>query len=168
MRWSRLTTALSILILGALGAQAEPAGPAKPVDPATLERGRYLVKITGCNDCHSAGYGESEGKLPESDWLTGDRLGWQGPWGTTYASNLRLYMQDITEDQWVGIAHNARFRPPMPWYSLHAMEEADLRALYQFIRHLGPAGQMAPAYLPPGQTPAGPSVLFPAPPPAPK
>ncbi len=51
----------------------------------------------------------------------------------------------------------------MPWYSLHAMTEPDLRAMYRFIRSLGPAGEMAPAYLPPGQPPPGPSVVFPAP-----
>src|SRR4051794_1557083 len=51
--------------------------------------GRYLIKIAGCNDCHSPG--GMENKLgPESDWLTGSPLGFNGPWGTSYAPNLRL------------------------------------------------------------------------------
>jgi hypothetical protein len=71
------------------------------------DRGRYLIKITGCNDCHTPGYAEAGGKIPEKDWLTGDSMGWRGPWGTTYASNLRQYMQLLSEDQWVKTAHTA-------------------------------------------------------------
>ena len=43
------------------------------------ERGRYLVKITGCNDCHTPGYAETGGKIPEKDWLTGDSRAGEGP-----------------------------------------------------------------------------------------
>ncbi len=34
-------------------------------------------------------------------------------------------------------------------------------ALYRYVRHLGPAGTPAPAYVPPGRTPTGPVVQFP-------
>jgi hypothetical protein len=54
----------------------------------------------------------------------------------------------------------------MPWFALRDMDKEDLRAIYRFVRHLGPAGSPAPAYLPPGQAPAGPAVLFPGPPPS--
>ena len=40
----------------------------------TLERGRYLVVIGGCNDCHTAGYPEQGGKVPEGEWLKGARV----------------------------------------------------------------------------------------------
>ena len=76
--------------------------PAKPT--TSIARGRYIAKIAGCNDCHTAGYAPSGGKVPEKDWLQGDMLGWKGDWGTTYAVNLRTYMQGMTEDQWVKIA----------------------------------------------------------------
>jgi len=133
-------------------------------DAASLKRGRYLVRIGGCNDCHTAGFAPSGGKVPEGQWLEGDALGWRGPWGTTYPVNLRLYMSALTEDQWVEKAKTLTTRPPMPWWSLHAMAQSDLRALYRYVRHLGPAGKPAPAYLPPDQTPAPPYVQFPAPP----
>jgi len=42
--------------------------------------------------------------------------------------------------------------------------ERDLRAVYRYVRSLGPAGEAAPAYLPPGSDPLGPVVMFPAPP----
>lgn len=155
------------LVVGSMAAAlaAEEAGPAtaKARSSATeLDgRGRYLVKITGCNDCHTPGYAEAAGKIPERDWLTGDRIGWRGPWGTTYSSNLRLYMQYLSEDQWVKIAHTAQFRPLMPWFALRDMTEQDLRAIYRFIRKMGPAGEPAPAYLPPDKEPEGPYILFP-------
>jgi hypothetical protein len=129
-----------------------------------IERGRYLVSISGCNDCHTPGYAQSGGEIPEAQWLIGDQLGWRGPWGTTYPSNLRLYMQTVTEEQWVSLARTARYRPPMPWFSLHAMTKSDLIAIYQFIRFLGPAGEAAPNYAPPAQQVTGPVVLFPMPP----
>jgi mono/diheme cytochrome c family protein len=38
---------------------------------ATLERGRYVLTISGCNDCHTAGFAVSEGNvLSEDQWVT--------------------------------------------------------------------------------------------------
>ena len=137
------------------------AAAATKADPASVARGRYIAKIAGCNDCHTPGYAASGGKVAEKDWLTGDALGWRGDWGTTYAVNLRLYMQGMTEAQWVKAARSVQTRPPMPWFALHDMAEQDLRAFYRYVRHLGPAGQPAPAYVAPGQVPQGPYVQFP-------
>jgi mono/diheme cytochrome c family protein len=126
-----------------------------------IERGRYLVKTTGCNDCHTAGYTQTGGKTPEKDWLQGDALGWQGPWGTTYARNLRLHFSRLSEQQWLQQARTMQARPPMPWFSLRDMSDADLKAIYAYIRAAGPAGQAAPAYLPPGAPTPGPVIRFP-------
>lgn len=138
---------------------------AQSLDPQLVDRGKYLVVIAGCNDCHTPGYLLSEGKSPESLWLTGDAFGWRGPWGTTYPPNLRNLVQSLTENQWVSLGKNLKARPPMPWFNLNAMKEEDLRAIYQFIRHLGPGGEAAPAYLPPDKEPSTPYALFPSPPP---
>lgn len=138
------------------------AQKAKPAaESRDIARGRYLVKIAGCNDCHTPGYFMGAGKVPEKQWLTGDTLGWRGPWGTTYPVNLRLYMRDLTEKQWLHVAKNKEMRPPMPWFALRDMTREDLRAIYRYIRHLGPAGQPAPAYLPPDKEPKPPFVTFP-------
>lgn len=145
---------------GAADPKKQPAG----IDRKKAEHGRYLLKIAGCNDCHTPGYLLGEGKVPEHLWLTGDKFGWRGPWGTTYASNLRLFINAMTEDQWVAVARQLKARPPMPWFGLNAMHEEDLRALHQFIRKLGQAGETAPAYVPPDQEPNPPYALFPSPP----
>jgi len=152
------------LIAMTVSAQCALAAPSKASEAKQIERGRYIARIAGCNDCHTPGYAQTGGKIPEQQWLTGDQLGWRGPWGTTYPINLRLYMQGISEDQWVKIAHTVQSRPPMPWFGLRDMSAPDLRALYRFVRQLGAEGVAAPAYLPPGQEPKGPFVLFPQPP----
>ncbi len=143
---------------------ADKGKAAGPASAAQLERGRYLVTIGGCHDCHTPGYMQSAGKIPEAQWLTGDRLGWRGPWGTTYAVNLRSYMQDLTEAQWLQKAKSLQTRPPMPCFAVQQMTTADLRAIYALTRHLGPGGQAAPAYVPPDKEPPPPFVTFPAPP----
>lgn len=148
----------------AVSAQTAYAAPTKTAEAKMLARGKYIARIAGCNDCHTPGYAASGGKVPEAQWLVGDQVGWRGPWGTTYPSNLRLYMQSVSESQWVKIAHSAQFRPPMPWFALRDMHTQDLRALYRFIKSLGPAGEAAPAFVPPGQEPKGPVIAFPAPP----
>jgi hypothetical protein len=126
---------------------------------ATLERGRYLVRITGCNDCHTPGYGEHGGRVPVSEWLTGTSVGFRGPWGTSYPSNLRLTMRSLSEDQWLVFARAERL-PPMPWFSLEAMNDLDLRAIYRFIYSLGPQGVRAPSALLPGAESATPFIVF--------
>jgi hypothetical protein len=84
----------------AIIAVALAASPAfAQVGTPSVERGRYITKIAGCNDCHTAGYALSGGKVPESEWLKGDALGCSGPWGTTYAPNLRLFMARRTEEE---------------------------------------------------------------------
>lgn len=142
---------------------AESADTASPELSAQLIRGKYLVQVTGCNDCHTAGYAASAGKVDESQWLLGERLGYRGPWGTTYPTNLRLSVKDITAEEFMARARSP-MRPPMPWFNLVTMRDGDLKAIYAYLKHLGPAGEPAPAYLPPDQTPAGPFVTFPAPP----
>lgn len=121
-------------------------------------RGKYLVEFGGCNDCHTAGYAPSGGAIPEEQWLLGDSVGYQGPWGTTYPLNLRTYFGSISEDEWVERAKTVQTRPPMPWWALNALTEEDARAVYRYITSLGVVANEVPAYLPPGQTPEMPYV----------
>lgn len=145
---------VSILLAGQTGAQANPP-------ESQVQRGRYLVNVNGCNDCHTAGFAQAAGKVPEKLWLQGDALGWEGPWGTTYATNLRLHFSKLTEQQWLQQARTMQARPPMPWFTLRTMRDDDLRAIYAYIKTAGAAGTPAPAYLPPGQKAQGPVVRFP-------
>ena len=163
-----IRTAVAALAVGGIAgagiASSSSAVAAGKVDPL-VARGRYVVTIAGCNDCHTANYGMTEGNVPEKDWLQGDILGWKGPWGTTYPVNLRNYMSKLTEAQWIAKAKHLQARPPMPAVNVRHMTGQDLRAIYRYVKWLGPAGNEAPAYVPPDKTPNPPFVTFPSPPP---
>ena len=124
-----------------------------------VEHGRYLVTIGGCNDCHTAGYPESGGKIPEKEWLTGVPVGFQGPWGPSYPANLRRVVSGMSEAEWVVHARKERM-PPMPWFNLRVMTDSDLAAIYAFIRSLGAAGAPMPAYVGPGGKVDTPYIVF--------
>jgi mono/diheme cytochrome c family protein len=163
MYQKRLLIAAGVASLVGLSVMLGSAA-ARAADSASVERGRYLVTIGGCNDCHTPGYAPSGGQTDEALWLTGDSFGWRGPWGTTYPSNLRLLMQTLSEEQWLNMAKTLKTKPPMPWFNLNKMADDDLRAVYRYVRHLGPAGEAAPAYVPPDREPNPPYAVFPAPP----
>jgi mono/diheme cytochrome c family protein len=151
-----MKTARAILLAGGVLA----AGTAVAGDPASIQRGRYLVETAGCNDCHTAGYIPAAGKVPEAQWLKGDAVGFRGPWGTTYPSNLRRYFAGVSEQAFIADARSGRMRPPMPWFNLAAMTDADLRAIHRYVRSLGEPGVPAPTYLPPGEEPGTPYIVF--------
>jgi mono/diheme cytochrome c family protein len=65
----------------------------------------------------------------------------------------------MDEQAWLARTRQA-MRPPMPSPSLRAMTDADLRAVYWYIRNLGPAGKPAPTYVPPGGKVATPYFDF--------
>ncbi len=159
-----LGLAIAPIAPGTAHAQAAKPAAAPAASDKLVERGRYLVKIAGCNDCHTDGYMQAEGKVPEKEWLTGSSFGWRGPWGTTYAINLRMHMQDRTEAEWLKEARKIDALPPMPWFAVREMHTDDLRAIYRFIRQLGPVGKPAPAFVPPEKEPKPPYALFPSPP----
>jgi mono/diheme cytochrome c family protein len=150
-----LVAVLAVLGFAVLGGAA-PRANADPID-----RGRYLVGIGGCNDCHTPRFMETQGRVPEEHWLVGSSIGFQGPWGTTYPSNLRLYMQALTEDQWVATARVLETRPPMPWFNLRQMHEDDLRAIHRYVRSL-PVREADPVpdFVPPGRKPVAPYFVM--------
>lgn len=147
------TAALRILLVGLLCPFLAQAADSQTV---LIERGRYLVQLSGCNDCHTPGYGMAHGAIPESDWLIGDPTGWTGPWGTTFAINIRAQVNSMSADQWMALVSSIEARPPMPWYVLHQMTNEDLLAVFTFIRSLGPSAHTVPDYLPPGKVPTAP------------
>lgn len=141
--------ALPYALLLATLALSAPAGADEATEWNALERGRYLTVVGACHDCHTPNYPETAGKVPAEQWLIGSTVGFQGPWGTTYPVNLRLYVQKITEKEWVARVRQP-MRPPMPWFNLRDMTDKDLIALYRYIRAIGPAGEPAPVAAGPG------------------
>lgn len=158
---------ISIQILLA-SAMAAAAGAQAGAADVSVKRGEQVAITGGCHDCHTAGYLESGGKVDPSVSLSGTQLGWQGPWGTTYAANLRITAKNQGgEDAFVQYLKTFEARPPMPNFNVHAMDESDLRSLYRYIVSLGDAGAPSPEYIPPSQEPKTPYIVI-APPVMPK
>ena len=151
---------LACLLAMPLTAQAGPGD-------VSVERGRQVSIVGGCNDCHTAGYNESGGTIDPAKALRGTAIGWMGPWGTTYPANIVLKVKDMSEDDFVHYAKTFTARPPMPFYNVHAMDESDLRSLYVYVKSLGDPGPAMPDYVPPGQEPKTPYYVA-APPMMPK
>ena len=139
----RAAAALAALLVASTAVAAETA-----YDAATVARGRYLVTISGCNDCHTPGGMEKGPAVPEKDWLTGVPVGLQGPWGTSYASNLRLVINGMTEAQWLQHARQPRL-PPMPWFNYRHMTDEDLNAVFAYLRTIKPIHNEVQTPLPP-------------------
>jgi mono/diheme cytochrome c family protein len=165
-----LAVACSLVLSAIALTGCQPQAPAPAVEEADLsphvmantpvEAGRYIVILGGCNDCHTDGYLQTEGQVPEEEWLTGSSLGWRGPWGTTYPPNLRLRVQEMDEDIFVDMLHTRTALPPMPWMNVNQINEQDARALYRYIKSLGPRGEHKPAPVAPEDEPTTPYFLL--------
>ncbi len=144
------------LAMAALSGQA--ATSSQSIQRQSIQHGEFLVGYGGCNDCHTPGWDEHAGHAPKDKLLTGGGFNFQGPWGTTYPINLRLYMQELTAKEWIHAARTMKARPAMPWWTFRYLSDRDLVDIYDYIRSLGPAGKPAHAYVPPGK-PASPPYL---------
>jgi len=104
----------STALLGPVVARAGDGAKAKPDATAErLARGKYLVTVAGCNDCHTpwkmgpngpepdmsrmlSGHPEQlemppAPKLPEGPWVVtvgATNTAWSGPWGVSFTANL--------------------------------------------------------------------------------
>ena len=143
---------------GCTAGSSEASGEPHVVADSSVEAGRYLITVAGCNDCHTDGYLFNDGQVPEQQRFLGSSLGWQGPWGTSYARNLRLTVTTMTEDEWVEMLKTRNALPPMPWFNVRQMAEADMRAIYQYLVSMGPAGEQPPTPVAAGQKPTTPYI----------
>jgi hypothetical protein len=136
---------------------------AKRQQSLVIERGRHVIKTMGCNSCHTQDYMIKRSSIPEEDWLVGSTLGFRGTYGTVYPTNLRLLLNNMTEDEWLVLAKQMREDSPMAWIMLPKTVDQDLRAIYKFVKHLGPKGTSAPSRLAAGVMPTTPYVDYPDP-----
>lgn len=148
---------------GSSSASSADAGATPHVVGKSKEEiGKYIVQIAGCHDCHTPGImqGKDLKDVPESQWLTGSPLGFNGTWGTSYAANLRLKVGPYNEAMFIAAMRKRTEHPPMPWASLHAMTDEDLGAVFAYLKALGPSGGPMPDLLPLGKTPPQPFIVM--------
>ncbi len=155
-------TAAAVLLAGASVAAASGSANQK-----SIKHGEFLIAYGGCQDCHTPGWAMNGGQAPKDVLLTGGGLNFQGPWGTTYPPNLRLYVQQLTVKQWIAKLRSLKSRPAMPYWTFRYLSDKDLADMYAYIRSLGAAGKPAHDYVPPGQEAPAPylKLVLPSPPP---
>jgi mono/diheme cytochrome c family protein len=94
---------------------------------------------------------------------------WSGPWGTSYATNLtpdvetglgawseESFIKSMRTGKHLGIGRD--ILPPMPWPALAGLTDADLQAIWAYLRSLPAISNQVPEPLPP----AGPPPVIPA------
>ena len=133
MCMSLLSLGLALAPVGGAEAESNPGS----VSNEQIERGRYLVSIAGCHDCHTplrmgpngpepdmghmlAGHPESmqmppAPELPEGPWVAvaaGSMTAWSGPWGVSFTANLTPDVETglgaWTADDFVAMARTGR------------------------------------------------------------
>jgi hypothetical protein len=105
--------------------------------------------------------------LPPGPWfaVTAGLTAWSGPWGISYAANLtpdadtglgiwteEMFIKTMRTGKHYGVSRP--ILPPMPWQSLNALTDDDLRAVYAYLRTIPPVRNHVPEPLPPDGRPA--------------
>jgi mono/diheme cytochrome c family protein len=103
------------------------------------------------------------GALAQGKWsvMTNDDLtAWVGPWGISFAANLTpdktTGLGGWTADQFIKTMRTGKhlgvgrpILPPMPWQGYAALSDAELKALFAYLRSVKPIQNQVPATIPP-------------------
>lgn len=86
-----------------------------------------------------------------------------GSWGVSYAANLTPdetgtgnwteanFFKAIREGKYKGMDGGRSLLPPMPWQQYRNLSDADLKAIFAYIKSLKPINNMVPRPIPPAQ-----------------
>ena len=131
-------------------------------DPAAIARGKYLVAIAGCNDCHTPGY--FFGKPDMARFLGGSDVGFEMPGlGTFVGPNLTpdkaTGLGNWTDAQVVTALQKGErpdgrtLAPIMPWHAFANLTKQDADAIVAFLRSLPAVDHKVPGPFGPDQAP---------------
>ncbi len=167
-RIARLSAALAVaaaagLALPLLTAQAAQAAQKPPAaNKQAVARGKYLVSVGSCNDCHTPGH--FLGKDDASKFLGGSDVGFAIPGlGVFVAPNL-------TPDKATGLGNwtpaqiataltkgvtpeGRKLAPVMPYDNYANMTKSDALAIAAYLKSLPPVSHQVPGPFGPKQTP---------------
>ena len=90
---------------------------------------------------------------------------WAGPWGVSFAANLtpdnETGIAEWSEQTFIQVARTGKHQgqvngrdilPPMPWFNLKELSDADLRAKWAYLRSIPPVKNQVPLPLLPSGT----------------
>ena len=111
-----------------------------------VARGKYLVTLGGCIDCHTPGY--FLGKPDFKHVLGGSDVGFELPMGTFYGPNLTpdketglgnwTAKQIVTAIQTGHTPQGRELAPIMPWRALSHLTRYDAYAIAAYLKSLPP------------------------------
>ena len=83
-----------------------------------------------------------------------------GPWGTSFAANItpdnatgiggwtaEHFIKTMRTGKHLGIGRP--LLPPMPWFDIAVLNDADLKAIYVYLKSMKPVQNAVPAPIPP-------------------
>jgi cytochrome c553 len=105
------------------------------------------------------------GVLAPDKWgvlVTNDLTAWAGPWGVSFAKNLTpdvaTGIGSWTEAMFIKALRTGKdmgegrpILPPMPWQNIGQLSDADLKAIFAYLRSLKPIANAVPDPIPPAQ-----------------
>jgi len=155
--WPRAGAVWLFLAMGLLGT----CGPIH-ADERQIQRGKYLVGIVGCGDCHTPGH--FFGKPDLSRALSGSEVGFEVPQlGVFYGSNLTPDKEtglgnwsaaEIVTAFTKGITPDKREpSPAMPWRGFSEMTAADAYSIAEYLKTLKPVKNVVPGPFGPTEKP---------------
>lgn len=148
---------LAALVLGVALADAQGKGDAQQV-----ARGKYLVVLGACLDCHTPGY--FFGKPDMARYLAGSEVGFEIPGaGVFYGPNLtpdnETGLGNWTDGQIIdamqkGIRPDGRMLVPiMPWRAFANLTPADAKAIVAYLRSIPAVKNKVPGPFGPNEKP---------------
>ena len=127
-----------------------------------LSRGKYLVNLGGCMDCHTPGY--FLGKPDMSRYLGGSEVGFEIPGlGVFHGRNLTpdnetglgtWSSDDIVRAIQTGVRPDGRqLAPIMPWMTFSKLTKDDAYAIAAYLKSLPPVNNEVPGPFGPAEEP---------------
>ena len=156
MRQSLIALCSVLFMSSACHNQENAAGSQGLGREAALERGKYLVEIMSCADCHNTG---NFSPKPDEGPLQGATVGFEMPGlGVFYPSNLtpdpnagigKWSTEDIVKALRTGRTPDGRtLAPIMPWQRYSVLTDTDAEAIAAYLKSLPPSPHKVP---PPAQ-----------------
>ena len=159
MQAARISAAIVLTILGISAGRAESA----------VERGKYLVTLGGCNDCHTPGY--FFGKPDFGHALSGSDVAFSIPGlgafpGRNLTPDAETGLGKWSDDEIItaltrGLRPDGRkLAPSMPWRALAALSHEDAEAIVAYLRSIPAVNHAVPGPFKPGETPSLPVFVI--------
>ena len=159
---SRRIALLSSAFLLASACLAMPLHQANAGDKQAVARGKYLVTVASCSDCHTPG--NFFGKPDMTKFLGGSDVGFAIPdLGVFVGPNLTpdkaTGLGDWTPAQIVtaltkGVTPEGRkLAPIMPWHNYANLTKSDALAIAAYLKSLPPVSHQVPGPFGPKETP---------------